>query len=53
MDAYGAATAAAQLDELLTQWRDLEHAVQTQLRITARSQTTPLRLTFAWRESYD
>jgi hypothetical protein len=53
LDAYGADTAAAQLDELLTQWRELEHAGQTKLRITARGQTSPLRLTFAWGESYD
>jgi methyltransferase of FxLD system len=53
LDAYGADAAAAQLDELLTQWRELEHAGQTKLRISARGQTSPLRLTFAWGESYD
>jgi protein-L-isoaspartate(D-aspartate) O-methyltransferase len=53
LDAYGADTAAAQLDELLTQWRELEHAGQTKLRITARGQASTLHLTFAWAESYD
>ena len=53
LDAYGASTAATELDELLTQWRELEHAGQTRLRITARGRTTALRLTFAWAGSYD
>ena len=53
LDAYGANTAATELDELLTQWRELEHAGQTRLRITARGRASPLRLTFAWAESYD
>ncbi len=53
LDAYGADTAAAELDELLTQWRELEHAGQTKLRISARGRARTLRLTFAWGESYD
>jgi protein-L-isoaspartate(D-aspartate) O-methyltransferase len=52
LDAYGADTAAAQLDELITQWQQLEHAGQTKLRITARGRASELRLTFAWDESY-
>jgi len=53
LDAYGGDTAAAQLEGLLTQWRELEHAGQTKLRITARGLASPLRLSFAWGESYD
>jgi methyltransferase of FxLD system len=53
LDAYGADTAAANLDELLTQWRELEHAGQTKLRVTAGGQASTLRLTFGWDESYD
>jgi hypothetical protein len=52
LDAYGVNTAAAELDGLLTQWRELEHAGQTKLRITARGRASALRLTFAWTESY-
>jgi len=53
LDAYGGYTAAAQLDELLTQWQELRHAGHTRLRITARGRATPLRLTFSWGEGYD
>lgn len=53
LDTYGADTAAAQLDELLTQWRELEIAGQTKLRITAGGRASTLRLSFAWGESYD
>ncbi len=53
LDAYGASTAATELDELLTQWRELERAGQTKLRITARGRASALGLTFAWADSYD
>ncbi len=53
LDAYGADTAAAELDELLTEWREREDAGQTKLRITARGQASTLHLTFAWADSYD
>jgi methyltransferase of FxLD system len=53
LDTYGAETAAARLDQLLTQWRELEHARQTKLRITARVRGSRLRVTFAWAASYD
>ena len=53
LDAYGGDTAALDLDQLLTQWRQLEQAGQTKLRITAHGSETALRLTFAWAESYD
>ena len=53
LDAYGADTAAARLDDLLTQWRELEHAGRTKLRITARGQADRLRLSFAWAENYE
>jgi protein-L-isoaspartate(D-aspartate) O-methyltransferase len=52
LDAYGADTAAIELDRLLTQWQRLEEAGQTKLRITARGGSSALRLTFAWAESY-
>ena len=52
LDAYGGDTAAAQLNELVTQWRELEHAGQTKLRITARGRASPLDLSFAWGETY-
>ncbi len=41
------------LPELITQWRALEHAGRTKLRITARGRASPLRMTYAWGESYD
>ena len=53
LDTFGGDTAAARLDELVTQWREREHAGQTKLRITAGGRADPLRLTFAWGESYD
>jgi methyltransferase of FxLD system len=53
LDTYGADTAADQLDALLTQWRELEHARQTKLRITAQVRGNRLRVTFTWAASYD
>lgn len=41
LDAYGAQTAATQLDR------------QTKLRITAQGRANALRMSFAWGESYD
>ncbi len=52
LDAYGGDTAANQLEHLLTQWRDLEKAGQSKLRITARGSDTTLHLTFTWADSY-
>ncbi len=53
LDAYGGDTAAAQLDELLTQWQELRHAGHTRLRITARRRATTLRVTVSWGQGYD
>ena len=53
LDAYGANAAATELDELITRWRELEHAGHTTLRITARGRASALHLTFAWADGYD
>jgi len=51
LDAYGESSAAIELDQLLTEWRELERAGQTQLRITAQGRARALRLKFDWTQS--
>jgi methyltransferase of FxLD system len=51
LDTYGGDAAASQLDQLLTQWRELERAGQTNLRITARVRGSRLPVTFRWAAS--
>jgi len=52
LDAYGGDTAANEVDQLLSEWREHEGTGQTALRITARGRGSALRLSFAWANSY-
>jgi methyltransferase of FxLD system len=52
VNAYGADTAATELDELIDQWRELERTGRTKLRITGEGRARALRLTFAWTQNY-
>jgi protein-L-isoaspartate(D-aspartate) O-methyltransferase len=51
LDAYGGDNAANELNQLLTEWRELERAGRTTLCVTARGRGETMRLTFAWTDS--
>lgn len=53
LDGYGGGSAASELDQLLTQWRELERSDQSALRVTASGRGETLRLTFAWTQGDD
>lgn len=53
LDAYGGDSAATELDQLIRQWQALQRAGQIKLRIAARGPADPLRLRFAWADSYN
>jgi methyltransferase of FxLD system len=48
LDAYGADTAATELDQLVRRWQELERVGHTTLHMTARERGRRLRLSFAW-----
>jgi methyltransferase of FxLD system len=52
LDAYGTHDAAAELEDLLTHWQQLEHAGHTTLRITGHRRGHRLHLSFAWTENH-
>jgi methyltransferase of FxLD system len=52
LDAYGADTAATELDQLVRRWQELERVGHTTLHMTARERGRRLRLSFAWTENH-
>ena len=48
LDAYGNDTAAIQLDQLISEWHELQREHRTRLELTARGHAVALRLSFAW-----
>jgi methyltransferase of FxLD system len=48
LNAYGGDDAADQLDQLISEWQQLQREHQTKLQITARGHKDELRLGFAW-----
>jgi hypothetical protein len=51
LDAYGGDTAADQLDQIISDWQQLQREHRTELQITARAQKNALRLSFAWSDA--
>ena len=51
LDGYGGDTAADQLDQLISDWQQIQREHRTKLQITARTHENALRLSFTWTDA--
>ena len=51
LDSYGNEVAAIRLEQIISEWQQLQEQRRTHLRITARVHTGALRLSFAWTDA--